>query len=232
MSSDRAHGVLHVGDRLTRWRRRGPLDGRPLIVLTHGAGAGHDSPFMGATRDGLLARGCTVVSLNFCYMQRMQDEQRRRPPDPMPVLKQTLALMLERVSRWCQPLRCQPPLILVGKSMGGRVSSLLLAEGLAPGVRGAAYLGYPLHPAGKPERLRRQHLPEISVPQLFLSGTSDALATRSLLAETVDSLGPRAALRWIEGGDHSLAVRRSAPLEGADEWLDLLGGFIDGLPAR
>lgn len=203
-----------------------------MIVLTHGAGAGHTSPFMVTARDGLLARGFSVVSLTFCYMQRAQDQQRRRPPDPMPVLQQTLSAMLERVQGWCQALAAPPEVVLVGKSMGGRVASLLLAEGAAPAVRGAAYLGYPLHPAGRPERLRRDHLPQVAVPQLFLSGTADPLATKALLADTVASLGPLATLRWIEGGDHSLAVRRAAPRSGAEAWLDPLADFVAQLAAR
>ncbi|MFT7462558.1 MAG: putative alpha/beta-hydrolase family hydrolase [Pseudohongiellaceae bacterium] len=227
-----SHGVLRLSDRWTRWQRRGPLDGRPVVVLSHGAGAGQRSPFMVATRDGLLARGCTVVSLTFCYMQRAQDEERRRPPEPMPVLLQTLELLLAKVEQGCQHLPAQPKVLLVGKSMGGRVGSMLLAEGRAPSVTGAVYLGYPLHPAGKPERLRRDHLPQIQVPQLFISGTKDTLATAELMDSTMSSLGPSASLHWIEGGDHSLALRRSAPLEGADLWLDLIADFAGQLPAR
>jgi predicted alpha/beta-hydrolase family hydrolase len=228
----RAHGVLSVGERRTRWRRHGPLDGRPLVLLSHGAGASMTSPFMLATRDGLVARGCTVVSLNFAYMQRAQDEQRRRPPDPMPVLIATLSAALSRLDAWCRPLHPRPGIVLVGKSMGGRVGSMLLAAGDAPGVRGAVYLGYPLHPAGKPERLRRDHLSDVAVPQLFLSGSKDALATRALLQETVAGLGPDATLHWIEGGDHSLAIRRSAPLEGAQAWLDRVAAFVTQVAER
>jgi len=187
---------------------------------------------MRATRDGMVSRGCTVVSLNFPYMQRWQDEQRRRPPDRMPVLIETLRALLTRLHAWCRPLSRMPAIVLVGKSMGGRVGSLLLAEGDAPGVRGAVYLGYPLHPAGKPERLRRDHLARVSVPQLFVSGTRDALATGDLLEQTVAGLGSSAALHWIDGGDHSLAVRRSAPLEGSAAWLDRVGAFVQEVAGR
>jgi len=217
-----SHGVLRVDGRRARWWRSGPLDGRPLVLLAHGAGAGADSAFLLAARDGLLARGLGVVRFHFPYMQAMVDEGRRRPPDPMPRLLDTWRALLEVVAGWDGA----GPLVLAGKSMGGRAASLLAAAGDAPAARACAYLGYPLHPAGKPERLRREHLSQVPVPQLFLSGTADPLARLDLLRETVDSLGPTATLALVEGGDHSLARSRRQPLAGQDEWWDTLAAFV------
>lgn len=217
-----AHGVLQVDGRRARWWRSGPLDGRPLVLLAHGAGAPADSPFLLSARDGLVARGLTVVRFHFPYMQRMVDSGRRRPPDPMPRLLDTWRALLARVAGWPDA----GPVVLAGKSMGGRAASLLAAAGDAPGARACVYLGYPLHPAGKPERLRREHLPDVPVPQLFLSGTADPLARLDLLRETVDGLGPGAELALVEGGDHSLARSRRRPLEDADAWWDRVAAFV------
>jgi predicted alpha/beta-hydrolase family hydrolase len=125
--------------------------------------------------------------------------------------------------------------VVAGKSMGGRMMSLHLARHGAGAARGAVYLGYPLHPPGNPRRLRAEHLGDVPVPQLFVSGTRDALCKLDLLRPIVEGLGGRARLHVVEGGDHSLAVSRRDPLAGSDVWLDVVAGFVRDLlapPAR
>jgi predicted alpha/beta-hydrolase family hydrolase len=130
--------------------------------------------------------------------------------------------MLDIAARW----RNRGPIVLAGKSMGGRMASMLLAEGRAPEAVGAIYFGYPLHPPGRPEKLRADHLPDVPVPQLFLSGTKDPLCDLALLKSVLKRLGRRAKLVAIEGGDHSLAKKRSDPLGGSEVWLDAAAEFI------
>lgn len=218
-----AHGKLVVDEtRSARWVRQGALDGRPLVLLAHGAGAPYTHAFMQATADGLGARGLAVARFHFPYMQRRVDEGTRRPPDRAPVLLDTWRAMIDTALGW----QGAGPLVLAGKSMGGRMASMLLADGRGDPARAAVYLGYPLHAPGKTEALRDAHLPDVPVPQLFLSGTKDSLARLDLLEGCVAKLGSNATLHLVQGGDHSLAVRRSAPLEGADAWLDVMADFV------
>ena len=109
--------------------------------------------------------------------------------------------------------------------MGGRMASMLLAEGRAPEVRGVFYLGYP---PGKPEKLRDAHLPEIAVPQLFISGSRDPLCDLALLRPVLKRIGRSARLITIQQGDHSLAVTRKDPLRGSETWLDAIAEFAAG----
>ena len=106
------------------------------------------------------------------------------------------------------------------------MASMLLADGRAPEAVGAVYLGYPLHPPGRPERLRADHLPDVTVPQLFLSGTKDPLCDLARLRPVLRRIGPSARLVTVEGGDHSLAVRRKEPMLGSDAWLDEMADFV------
>jgi predicted alpha/beta-hydrolase family hydrolase len=171
---------------------------------------------------GLVERGCSVVRFHFPYMQERVDAGRSRPPDRAPVLLDAWRAMLDEALGW--PGR--GPLVLSGKSLGGRMASLLLAAGRAPEAVAAVYLGYPLHPAGRPERPRVEHLPAVTVPQLFVSGTRDALATFALLEQALRSCRS-AELLVVPGGDHSLAVRqrdRQAP--PAPPWLDGVAAFV------
>jgi len=221
-------GRVTVEGRAVRWVRDGPLDGPPLLLLAHGAGAPYTSEFLRGVSSGLVERGLTVARFHFPYMQTMVDEGRRRPPDRPALLVATWRRMITAARRW----KGVDGLVVGGKSLGGRMASMLLAAEDAPSVDGAVYLGYPLHPPGKPERLRVDHLPAVRVPQLFVSGTKDALARRPLLEDAVSALGPWARLHFVEGGDHSLAVRRSRPLAGADAWLDVVADFVRRVAAR
>ena len=203
------------------WTRIGPLDGRPLVILAHGAGAPMTHPFMEGAAFGLVERGLTVARFNFPYMDKRTREGRKFPPDRAPVLLDTWRAMLDRARKWTGA----GPIVMGGKSMGGRIASMLLAEGRAPEARGVFYLGYPLHPPGRPEKLRNAHLPEIEVPQLFISGTKDPLCALSLLHPVLKRIGKSARQITVEKGDHSLAVTRKEPMRGSDAWLDAVAAF-------
>ncbi|MFK7991930.1 MAG: alpha/beta family hydrolase [Sandaracinaceae bacterium] len=204
------------------WVRDGPLRDRPVLVLAHGAGASYHSVFMQETAAGLVKRGIAVVRFHFPYMERAHTSGTRRPPGPKRRLLATYREMVKRAAK----LRGRGPLFIGGKSMGGRMASMILADDAPPiSVVGAVYLGYPLHPSGRPEKLRSEHLPQVAVPQLFVSGTRDALATPQLLKPIVKRL-PKAELLEVEGADHSLARSRKHPMRDADAWLDAVSGFV------
>jgi predicted alpha/beta-hydrolase family hydrolase len=215
-------GLLDVGGRRASWLREGTLTGRPLVLLAHGAGAAMKSDFMTVTARGLVERGCAVARFQFPYMEQHVREGKRMPPNPAPVLIATWRAMLAKARQW----RTRGPLILMGKSLGGRMASMFLAEGDVPEARGVVYLGYPLHPPGKPDQLRSDHLPDVPVPQLFVQGSKDALCDLRRLAPVLARIGPAARLTVVEGGDHSLVVKKTRPLEGTEVWLDEVRAFI------
>lgn len=145
----------------------------------------------------LANRGHLSIQFNFDYM-----EAKRRMPDPQPKLQARYREVVADVIARYKPER----LIIGGKSMGGRVASYIAAD--AAGVSGLIFLGYPLHPPGKTDQLRDQHLYTIKMPMLFISGTKDTFAKRDLLENVVGRIGANATLVWIEGGDHSLKRSR------------------------
>lgn len=208
---------------LVRWWREGALHRRPLFLAAHGAGAPSASAFMRALSAGLDQRGIAVLRFDFPYMTR--GTGRRAAPDPAPVLLAACGAVLQLARSWLAGSAPPASLAVGGKSMGGRMWSMLLASGEAAAVQAALYFGYPLHPPGKPQSLRRDHLAAVPVPQLFVSGSRDTLARLDLLQETVAAL-PRARLHLVEGGDHSLATYRRAPLDGSEAWLDTAAQFV------
>jgi uncharacterized protein len=167
------------------------------IVVAHGAGAGMDHPFLVGFTGACVEEGLATLRFNFPYL-----EAGRRSPDTEAVLRDAwraaFAASTERAEEeavWAS-----------GKSLGGRIASMCAADGdIAPS--GLVFLGYPLHPPGKPERIRDEHLYRIDVPMLFLQGTSDPFATPELLHGVVEKLGDRATLVPFEGGGHSFEVR-------------------------
>lgn len=173
-------------------------DGRTAFILGHGAGQGMDSPFMSYFHTELAKLGLVSVTFNFEYM-----EARRSVPDPQPKLQARFRSVVEDVLEDYKPER----LIIGGKSMGGRVASYIAGD--APGVSGLVFLGYPLHPPGKTAQLRDEHLYELKLPMLFISGTKDTFARRDLLENVVAKIGANATLVWMEGGDHSLKRGRN-----------------------
>lgn len=158
-----------------------------------------DHPFMAGVAEGLAAGGLSVLRFNFPYM-----DAGRRVPDPPAVLLETWSAALAEAARRVAGL----PLVAGGKSMGGRIASLLAAgQGEEFPASALVFFGYPLHPAGRPDRLRDAHLPRIRVPMLFIQGSRDALARLDLIEALAQRLGPLAHLRVVDGADHSFRRR-------------------------
>jgi predicted alpha/beta-hydrolase family hydrolase len=190
-------------------------DGGPVCLLAHGAGAAMDHPLLVAFAERLAARGLTTVRFNYPYTERRAREGGRRPPDRMPKLLEAHAAALA----WLREQAPERPVILGGKSMGGRVSSLLLAgEGPVPReelgvVRGAFFWGYPLHPPKKPDQWRTEHWPRLHHPCLFLQGTRDELCPIDSLERALGELAAPHELHVVEGGDHSLEVQKRSGID-------------------
>ncbi|HVN87342.1 MAG TPA: alpha/beta family hydrolase [Candidatus Binatia bacterium] len=191
----------------------------PAVILAHGAGNDMSNPLLSAVHEGLAARGYVSVKFNFPYTERGG-----RAPDPAPVLEACYRAVLDTVRADSQ--LAPPGIVIGGKSMGGRMASHLAAQGID--VAGLLFLGYPLHPAGRPEKLRTAHLARIVAPMLFFAGTRDTLCTLDRLRETLRGL-PRATLHVIEGGDHSFKLparlRRSAQ-SVIDELIDVATAWL------
>lgn len=198
-----------------------PPDARACYVLAHGAGAGMTHPFMGAVAQGLADRGMATLRYQFPYMERGS----RRPDTPRIAHATVRAACAEAAQRLPGM-----PLFAGGKSFGGRMTSQAQAASPLPGVRGLVFLGFPLHPAGKPSDERVAHLAEVDVPMLFLQGSRDELASLDLLRPMIQQLGARATLHVFDDADHSFHVparsgRRDAQV--LDEVLDTLAAWID-----
>jgi predicted alpha/beta-hydrolase family hydrolase len=185
-------GGLRVSARLEL-----PAGARACYVLAHGAGAGMEHPFMSAAARELGALGIATLRYQFPYMQR-----RSRRPDPPALCHASVRAAVAQAARLAPAL----PLFAGGRSFGGRMSSQAQALDPLPGVRGLAFLGFPLHPGGKPGDSRAQHLANVRIPMLFVQGTRDALAERGLLEALMVRLGARASLSLIEDADHSFHV--------------------------
>ena len=184
----------------------------PTLLLAHGAGAGQSHPWMVRVARGLAARGVTVVTFNFPYM-----DAHRHVPDRAPVLEQSFA------DEWAKAVaKRSGGCFAGGKSMGGRIASQVLAQGrLDPTPAGLIFFGYPLHPPGKPGAARDRHLPDIHVPLFFLHGTHDPFGSPDEMRAVVERL-PHAKLELIEGGDHSLVKPKRTDPQGKafDQVLD------------
>lgn len=174
-----------------------PHDACCCYVLAHGAGAGMRHPFLESTARLLAERGVATLRYEFAYMER-----RGRRPDPPAVAVARVREAVDEAARRAPGL----PLIAGGKSFGGRMTSTAQAESPLPGVRGLAFLGFPLHPPGRPGTERAEHLLGVNVPMLFLQGTRDEFARLDLLRPVVRRLGERATLHLVEQGDHSFKV--------------------------
>lgn len=193
-----------------------PDDARALLVFAHGAGAGMTHRSMQSNAEGLAARGIATLRYQFPYMERGS-----KRVDPPKVAHAAVRAAVAEAAR----LAPQLPLFAGGRSFGGRMTSQAQAIEPLPGVRGLAFIGFPLHPAGKPGVERAEHLGEVRVPMLFVSGDHDALAEMALLQPVIEGLGERATLKVISAGDHSLKVpARSGrvPIEVEAEALDAI----------
>ena len=182
------------------------------LVLAHGAGAGMEHPFMDAAARRLAAHGIATMRYQFPYM-----EAGRKRPDRPAVAEATVRAAVDTAARELPDL----PLFAGGKSFGGRMTSQAAAASPLPGVRGLIFLGFPLHPAGRPAAERADHLADVSSPMLFLQGTRDRLADLELLRPVVEALGPRATLHVLDGADHSFHVLKRSDRTD-DEVLDEL----------
>jgi uncharacterized protein len=222
-----------VGDLLTLTVREGvqvrarlalPAGAHACYVLAHGAGAGMDHPFMSAAAGELAALGIATLRFQFPYMER-----RSRRPDPPPLCHATIRAAVAEAARRAPTL----PLIAGGRSFGGRMTSQAQSLEPLPGVRGLAFLGFPLHPAGQPSETRAQHLAGIRIPLLFLQGARDALAERTRIEALAARLGERATLSLVEDADHSFHVpARSGRTDGDVRralW-PVLAAWVERLP--
>jgi predicted alpha/beta-hydrolase family hydrolase len=193
-----------------------PGKARAAYVLAHGAGAGMEHAFMRATAEGLAERGVATLRFQFPYMERGS-----KRPDTPAVAQAAVRAAVEHAAS----LLAGMPLFAGGKSFGGRMTSQAQAATPMAGIRGLAFLGFPLHAAGQPGDARAKHLAEIEVPMLFLQGTRDALADAALMTTLATRLGARATLAFIEDADHSFHV----PARSGRSDAQVLDGALDTL---
>ena len=175
-------------------------DSVATLALAPGAGSGFDHPFLAGFAETISDDGVSTLRFNFLYKERG-----RKSPDPEQTLRDVWLAAFEEATARAKGA----PVFVGGKSLGGRIASMCVADGMP--AAGLVFLGYPLHPPGKPERIRDEHLYRIGVPMLFIQGTRDPFAQRELLAKVLKKLGDRAQHVSIEGGDHSFRAPGKKP---------------------
>ena len=215
--------TIRVGDGEVSALLLRPADAKALYVFAHGAGVGMNHPSMASNAHGLTERGIATLRYQFPYMEKGSGR-----PDPPPVAHAAVRAAVTKAGELAPEL----PLFAGGRSYGGRMSSQAQSIEALPGVRGLVFLGFPLHPAGKPGIERADHLETVGIPMLFVSGSRDALADIGLLRPLVAGLGERAMLRVVEGGDHGLRVLVSSGRtneEAQAEALDAIATWVTGL---
>ncbi len=216
-------GVL-AGPKALRATAAAPLPLRGVaVVLGHGAGGDMTNAFLSAVHEGLAAQGALVLKFNFAYTEA----GRKAPDSPARLLATYRA-----AAAWlaAQPAVRGRALVLGGKSMGGRIASHVVA--LGDPADGLLFLGYPLHPAGQPEKLRDAHLADVRVPMLFVTGTRDPLCELTLLRPVLAKLGRRATLVLITDGDHSFHVRKSTGRDDAAATAEVIAACVKWLVKR
>jgi predicted alpha/beta-hydrolase family hydrolase len=197
-----------------------PVAARACYVFAHGAGAGMNHSFMADFAAGLAARSVATLRYQFPFMERGS-----RRPDAPALAHATVRAAVAEAQAHCAGL----PLFAGGKSFGGRMTSQAQAKEPLPDVRGLVFVGFPLHPAGKPSLERAEHLSQVDVPMLFLQGTRDELADVALVNSVIERLGARATLALFDDADHAFHVRassgrndaqvREAMLDRSAEWI-------------
>lgn len=208
-------GDGHVSGLLLR-----PENAKALYVFAHGAGVGMTHRSMASNAEGLAARGVATLRYQFPYMEKGGGR-----PDPPRIAHTTVRAAVAQAALLAPDL----PLFAGGRSFGGRMTSQAQAESPLPDVRGLAFLGFPLHPAGKPGVERADHLERVQIPMLFVSGDRDALAELDLLRSVVADLGDRATLHLVSGADHSLNVPAKSgrtPADAQAEALDAMSRWM------
>ena len=197
---------------------------RRAAVIGHGAGGNMHTRLLVDVQRGLASRSVAAVRFNFLYSERGKRAPDRRPQ---------LIACWRSIAEWVRNELAPKELFLAGKSMGGRMVSYMVAEGYP--CDGLFFLGYPLHPPGKTDQLRKDHLPSIEAPMLFIAGTRDALGKLDLLKPVVGELGTGAALHIIEGADHSFKVpkkMRRSEEDVAAEIVDAVIRWMDLIPCE
>lgn len=187
------------------WKTDGPASASRTIVLAHGAGAPMDSDFMEFVAQGLAKQAIRVVRFEFAYMAERRQSGKKKPPDREPKLREAWLTVIEELGA--------SRLVIGGKSMGGRIASLIADEA---SVAGLVCLGYPFHPVGKPDRLRIDHLQDIKTPTLILQGERDTFGKR----DEVESfaLAKSVHVHWLTDGDHSFKPRKASGLTQEENW--------------
>lgn len=193
---------------------------RACFVFAHGAGAGMTHPFMEEVAAGLAERDIATLRYQFPYM-----EKGGKRPDPPPIAQAAVRAAVTEAGRHFPGLA----LIAGGKSFGARMTSQAQAKTPLPGVRGLAFFGFPLHPAGKPSSERAAHLAEIRIPMLFLQGTRDRLAELEALTPVVKRLGSLARLHLLESADHSFHVPAKSGRRDGEVMAEMLDAFVEWL---
>lgn len=199
----------------------GPENADWTVALAHGAGAGMESEFMNAIATGLAERDHRVVRFEFPYMAIQRETGKRRPPDREPVLRETWCEVVEQLDAG--------QLVLGGKSMGGRIASLIADEVCAAGL---VCLGYPFHPTGQPDKLRIEHLKSISTPTLIIQGERDPFGNKDQVPRY--QLSRNVEIHWLDDGDHSFKPRKASGRtldENLADAVNALVRFTSGLPS-
>ena len=195
-----------------------PEGARLLYIVAHGAGAGMRHPFLESIAQRLAERSIATLRYQFPYM-----EQRARRPDPPAVAAATVRAAVAEAARLAPGLS----LVAGGKSFGGRMTSTAQAEDPLSGVRGLVFLGFPLHPPGRPGDSRAEHLAQVRIPMLFLQGDRDEFADLKLLRPVVKRLGAGATLHLVQGGDHSFKVLKRSGRTDTEVMGELAGRIAD-----
>jgi predicted alpha/beta-hydrolase family hydrolase len=193
-----------------------PVGARACFVFAHGAGAGMIHDFMETVASGLCDRDIATLRYQFPYM-----EKGSRRPDAPAIAHAAVRAAVEEAARCCPGLA----LVAGGKSFGGRMTSQAQAITPLPGVHGLAFLGFPLHPAGKPSDARAEHLSDVNVPMLFVQGTRDKLAELQLIEPVVRRLGASASLHLVQEADHSFHVPARSGRNDRDAMSEILAAL-------
>ncbi|TXR51542.1 alpha/beta hydrolase [Reinekea thalattae] len=191
--------------------------GCPLYIMAHGAGAPMDSPFMNAMAEGLVAQGIRVLRFEFDYMYQRRQTGKKRPPERADKLLACFQRVIDEAA-------ADEPVVIGGKSMGGRMATLLAAE---RDVAGVAVLGYPFHALGKPDKLRVEHFADLSAPVLICQGERDPMGNALEVAEY--DLPAQIRVQWFADGDHDLKPRKASGLtheQHMQSAIEAVAGFI------